>query len=287
MNTQALIEEIKNDFRKYSDSGLIDEDSLYRDIVLGLRRFGNDIMVLQEKVVTVKNGLAKLPDNFFYLYIAALCEPLGYKVNNAESHHLQASYYYTEKVIKSNRWDECDPCCDSMEENVIRENLYFKDSSVEFYYKNPKLLKLGKTFVKDGIHNSCRNKLVRENPNEITINNFTLSANFSEGDIYLQFYGLPVDEEGYMEIPDTGNGHLETYLEYYLKRRLTERLMGNNDAQGLSNLYSVYKQEEQVALRNASNEVKMRKLTPQTLNRMINLNKVETLKYEIGRTTWI
>lgn len=287
MNTQALIEEIKNDFRKYSDSGLIDENSLYRDIVLGLKRFGNDIMVLQEKVVEVKNGTSTLPNNFFSLYLAALCEPLGYKVNNAQADHLQSSHYYTEKVVKSNRWSECDACCDTVEENVIRENLYFKDSSVEFYYKNPKLLRLGKAFIKDGIHNSCRNKLVRESVNEITINNFTLNANFSEGDIYLQYYGLPIDEDGFMEIPETPNGHLETYLEYYLKRRLAERLMGNNDAQGLSNLYSVYKQEEQIALRNASNEVKMRKITPQSLKRMTRLNKIESLKYEIGRTTWI
>lgn len=287
MNTQGLIEEIKNDFRKYADAGLIDENSLYRDIVLGLKRFGNDLMVLQEKVLEVKGGTAKLPDNFFSLYIAALCEPLGYKVNNAQADNLQASYYYVEKVVKSNRWSECDPCCDTTDENVIRENLYFKDNSVEFYYKNPTLLRLGKSFIKDGIHNSCRNKLVRESLNEITINNFTLNANFSEGDIYIQYYGIPYDEDGFMEIPDTPNGHLESYLEYYLKRRLAERLMANNDAQGLSNLYSVFKQEEQIALRNASNELKMRKITPQTLKRMTRLNKLESLKYEIGRQTWI
>lgn len=286
MNTEALIEEIKNDFNKYSDSGLIDENSLYRDIVLGLRRFGNDVCGIHEKVLTVKNGMVRLPDNFFSLYLAALCEPLGYRINkgpDVETHDLQSSHYYREKVVTNEKWNECDPCCNEVEENVIKENLYFKRNLVEFYYQKPQLLRLGKSFTKNSCHNKCRNKLVRDNPNEININNFTLYANFNEGEVYIQYYGLPQNEDGTLELPDTSNGHLETYLEYYLKRRLTERLMGNNDAQGLSNLYNVFKQEEQVALRNASNELKMKSLTPQSMRRLSRLNKLEALQYEVGR----
>jgi hypothetical protein len=96
----------------------------------------------------------------------------------------------------------------------------------------------------------------------------------------MQYYGLPVDEDGNIEIPDTPNGHLETYLEYHLKRRLAERLMGNNDAQGLQNLYQVYTQQESVALRNASTELKMTKLKPNFFKRMKYVNKLESLQYQ-------
>lgn len=289
MNTIALIEEIKSDLSKYADAGLIDENSLYRDIVLGLRRFGNDICEIQDKVVEVKNGSAELPKNFFYLRLAALCEPLGYKTNcktDVEFHHLQSSHYYREKVIMTDKWNECDPCCNEVEENVIKENLYFKESKVDFYYHNPQLLKLGKTFKKDNCISDCRNKLVKDNPNEININNFTLYANFPEGDIYIQYYGIPTNEDGSIEIPSTPNGHLETYIEYYLKRRLVERLMGNNDAQGLANLYNVYKQEEQIALKNASAELKMKSLTPGQMKRISRLNRWESLRYEVISTRW-
>jgi len=100
--------------------------------------------------------------------------------------------------------------------------------------------------------------------------------------VYIQYYGLPEDEEGNIEIPDTPNGHLETYLEYFLKRRLTERLMGNNDTVGLQNLYQVYSQQESVSLRNASTEIKMTNLKPRTFKRMQSLNRLESLQYEIN-----
>ena len=130
-----------------------------------------------------------------------------------------------------------------------------------------------------------RNRYVKDNPNEITIAGTTLRANFNEGNIYLQYYGLPMDEEGYIDIPETDNGHLETYLEYYLKRRLSERLIMNNDAQGLQNMFSYFKGEEQVALRNASSELKMSSLTPAFAKRLKRLNRLEMLQYE-SSLTW-
>jgi hypothetical protein len=283
MNTQALIADIKADFTKYDDAGLIDENSLYKDIVKGLKRFGNDVMELHETVVQVKNGKAKLPDHFFSLYIAYLCEPLYYRVpKNVEVSNLQTSLYYKEKVILSNKWSECDGCCNEVQENIIRENLYFNGNQVEFYYHNPQLLRLGKTFNKNACHSACRNRLVRDNPNEIIINGTTLMANFEEGEIYMQYYGLPVDADGIVEIPETGTGHLETYLEYHLKRRLAERLMGNNDAQGLANLFNQYANQEQIFLRNASNELKMKSITPSLFRRIRRLNKLESISFDLG-----
>jgi hypothetical protein len=251
-NVEALIAEVRNDFKKYSDAGLIDQTSLYRDIEIGLKRFGNDIMEVHETVLEVKEGYAKLPNNFFSLYIAYECEPLGFRTNEVVIDDLQNSYIYKERVTTSNKWKECDACCQEQQENIIRENLYFRNQNVEFYYYRPKLLSLGRTFKKNACHTNCRNKYVKDNPNEIVIIGTTLQANFKEGDIYMQYYGLPVDENGNIDIPETKNGHLETYLEYYLKRRIAERLLGNNDAMGLSNMYSVYKREEQVSLRKAT-----------------------------------
>lgn len=285
-NIESLISEVKSDFSKYDDADLLDDDSMYRDIVNGLKRFGNDIMEIHETVVQVEDGYAELPETFYSLYFAYLCEPLGYSCeSDVEIHDLQSSHFYKERTSYNRKWDECDACCEDLKENVIRENLYFKRNKVaEFYYRNPQLLSLGKTFNKNNCHSNCRNKLVRDNPNEIVINRFRLQANFNEGDIYMQFYGLPVDENGDIDIPDTKNGHLETYLEYHLKRRITERLMGNSDAKSLANLYGIYSQHEQIALKNASNELKMKSITPQSLKRMKRLNRLESLQFESGLT---
>jgi hypothetical protein len=288
-NSDSLIAEVKSDLSKLADAHLLDEDSMYRDIILGLKKFGNDIMELHETVVEVKEGFADLPDNFYSLYLAALCEPLGYK-NTCESevefHDLQDSHFYKERTIYNRKWNECDSCCEVMEEKVIRENLYFKKKkAAEFYYGNPQLLSLGNTFNKNNCHSKCRNKLVVDNPNQIVIAKFRLQANFNEGDIYMQYYGLPLDEEGNIDFPESKNGHLEEYLEYRLKRKIAERAIGNKEGAGLQNLYSSYVQQERVALRNASNELKMGHLAPGQFNaRIRRLNRLESLQFESAYT---
>ena len=286
MVTDDIIAKVKRDLQKYTDAGLVDEDELYRDLVFALKKFGNDVTYLQETVVEVKDGYAELPRNFFSLYLAYLCEPFAYTVKDVEFHDLQSSHYYVERTKQTSKWSECEACCDTKEETYVRENLYFNSGRVEFFYKNPTLLKLGKAFVKDSCHADCRNKIVRDNPNEIVINNYRLQANFNEGSIYLQYYGLPKDEDGNIEVPESANGHLELYIEYYLKRRLAEVLMANNDAQGLSNLYSVYVQQEGVNLRKASNELKMKNINPKRLSKRIQrLNRLESLQYE-SKLAW-
>lgn len=287
-NIESLIAEVKSDLSKYDDANLLDEDSMYRDIVKGLKRFGNDIMEIHETVVEVVDGYAQLPDTFYSLYFAYLCEPLGFKHSDdpeVEFHELQNSHFYKERTSYNRKWSECDACCENLEENVVRENLYFKTKKVaEFYYGNPQLLSLGKTFNRNNCHAKCRNKFVVDNPNQIVINRFRLQANFDKGDVYMQFYGLPVDANGDIDIPETSLGHLETYLEYSVKRRAAERLMGNSEAKGLSNLYGIYAQNEQVALKNASNELKMKSITPASMQRLKRLNRLESLQFESGLT---
>jgi hypothetical protein len=288
-NVDALIAEIRSDFSKYADANLIDEDSIYRDIVLGLKKFGNDVMELHETVVQVEDGYADLPKSFYELYLAALCEPAGYSSDcetDDEFHHLQSSHFYKERTTYSRKWSECDNCCDTLEENTVRENLYFKKKRVaQFNYNNPRLLSLGKTFNRNNCHSKCRNKLVMDNPNQIVIVRYRLQANFNEGSIYLQYYGLPIDEDGNIDIPESKNGHLEEYLEYRVKRKVAERLLGNNDAAGLANLYKVFAQQEQVALKNASNELKMTRIQPkETMRRWKRLNRLESLQFESAFT---
>lgn len=280
-NVNALIAEVRSDLSKYSDAGLIDDNSIYRDIVKGLKKFGNDISELQEVVVEVKNYKAQLPEGYFSLYLAYLCKPLHYKTND-EFHDLQESLFYVERTESTNKWNECDASCVTQEEKIIKENLYFKRARVEYTYHEPQLLSLGKSFKKSECHRECRNKLVKDNPNEIVIMNNQLSANFKEGTIYLQYYGLPLDEEGQIEIPDVANGVMESYLEYRVKRRLAERLIGNGDAQGIAQLFQHYAQQEQVELKNASGILKMSKIKPKSISRRITrLNRMENLTFEV------
>lgn len=284
-NTEALIEEVKSDLSKYADAHLLDEDSMYRDIVLGLKRFGNDLLEIHETVVEVIEGEAELPINFKTMYFAYECEPAGYTKVDTEVHSLQDSIFYTERTIRTREWNECDASCDTITDSVIKENLYFREKKIaEYHYRNPQLLSLGKTIHRSACHKFCRNKMIKDNPNEIIIIGTTLQANYSKGHIYMQYYGLPIGENGMIEIPDTFNGHLEEYLEYRLKRKIAERLVANNDAVALSTMIPYYASQERVALRNTSNSLKMGKIGSKGMERISRLNRLETLKYESAIT---
>jgi hypothetical protein len=211
-----------------------------------------------------------------------LCEPVAYKYDGSLD-ALQTSYFYKERVVESNTWNECESCCSTKTEHVIRENLYFNGGSAQFVYKNPTLLKLGRSFDKAKCHNRCRNLVVKDSIEEISIVSNKIQANFPSGHIYMQYYGLPLDDEGQVDIPDTFNGELETYLEYYLLSRATEDLIANNDAlPGLAQLYQVYEQKAIMHRGNASKELKMQGLTPRALKKSMIVNRLESLQYQIN-----
>lgn len=282
-NIDSLISKVKLSLSKYADAGLLDDNVMYSDAVQGLKRFGNDICVPQEAFVEVSNGKGKLPDQFFSISLALECEPDYCKTENVSLHALQNSVFYRERVTMSDSWNECDTCCETKTESIIKENVYFDGGGMTtFVYKQPRLLTLAKGIKKSVCSSKCINYGVIDNPHEINIFGTTLQTNFNKGTVYIRYNGLPVDEEGFVDIPDTKNGHLETYLEYYLKRRLAESLLGNNDAQGIEKLYSIYDAKESVALRNASNEIKMTNLRPKALRRQWQMkNRLELLTFEI------
>jgi len=284
-NIDTVISKVRRDLNKYDDAGLIDENELYSDAITCLKRFGNDIGLKKETFIQVTDGFATLPEDFMMLHLALLCEPDYYQTSGIEFHTLQSSLFYKERVEIGGQWGECDTCPKPTEDKVIRENIYFNPGGLmTFYYKKPILLNLVKGFAKEACAPSCFNRMRSDNPYEINIvSRRTLHANFRNGTIMLRYIGMPTDEDGNIDIPDTFNGHMYTYMEYYLKRRLAEQLIANGDAQGIQNLYQAYKAEETVALRNTVNDLKMGRLNYKDFRkRMMKLNRLETLQYEIS-----
>lgn len=283
-----IIAKVLKDLHKYDDAGLLDEHSMYSEIISEMRRFGNDVSERHDYFLEVKNGKAKLPDNFFSLQLAAECSPKGYSVKNCTSEAILSTAVYRERIERSSEWNECDSCCEDKKETVIKETVYLDMGAIEFYYQTPKLLTLSKNTVKALCHSGCKNLGFRGNPNEISLRDKTAFFNFEEGTVYIKYMGFPLDDDGNIDIPYSKNGHVDTYFEYYLKRTTAETLIANGDAQpGLSNLYQVYAQKESVALRNASNELKMSAISPKGLRRLAVRNRKEILQYEVTIPTWL
>lgn len=283
-NLDQLILEIKSRLKKYDEAGLLDEIAMRRDATLALRGFGQTLTFQTDAVLELEDGIAYLPEAFFSLQSAELCTPKGYAYTGSQD-SLQSSYMYRERVERSREWTECNSCCENKTEKVIRENIYFDGGSIEFYYKTPILLSLGRSFDKSKCSPTCSNLRVND-PREISIIGNKIQANFKEGYIYIRYHSLPVDQDGEVDIPEITDGKFHQYMEYFLLRRSAERLIEDGNAlPGLSNLYSGYLTLERQHKATALTAAKMKSLTPQVMKKMKAKNRIETLKYEI-KTTW-
>jgi len=284
-NFKSIFANIATDFEKYDSAGLINEEKAYQDAIRALKRFGNDMAIIFDEVVDIKAGRGALPENFHSLLLAYKCEADSYTVtgNREELIH---SIIFTERVANTSTWSECNSCCDESTESIIRENVYLNlDNKVTFSYKNPQLLRLTRNTVsKNKCQSNCQNLFVsaKSMPHEMRIEGNEIHTNFETGHIFLKFYGLPMNEDGEVDIPITANERLEEYIELHLQRKVIERLLINNDAQaGLANLYQVIVQQERIALRNASNNLKMSILTPHALKGLRTRGRLETRQYEV------
>jgi len=280
MNIDEFIAEFKAENSMYDSTGLIDEASLVKWFIDALEPFGMNIMQLSETVISIDNSTGELPDNFYSLYIAYKCDKKGYFTKAKDKSEIQNSYMWTERIERSHKWQTCEPCCSTDEEKIIVEKFYINDIETQFYYHKPVLLRLGKSMIKSKCYDKCRNLYVKDCLYEIVINNKTIYTNFDEGDIYMQYYGTPVDSEGKFLIPDVGKGELKRYVEYYVHLKFFEKLLKNSDDTNIATLFQYYVQKENSQKGLALTDTKFARLTPNSFKKLKNANRKEMLQYE-------
>lgn len=287
-NIDAIIAQVLSQFKRYNVSDVIDENSMYRDVILAIRGFGNDITTLQEDIVEIRGAEGKLPDNFYRLKGAILCQAQNYTCKNVELRHLVDVGYVSNIHEITSRWNSCDngDCCDDIEDKIYTKHVYFSENaSIDFNYKKIKYLRLGRAVDKKSCTSDCDNFGISNEPDEITIQGDKMRANFNEGSIHILYRGFPTNEKGKMELPETPNGYLEKYIEGLLKVNTAERIITNGDnVEGLMKLYPMWKQDLPVLQRKASNELKTSEFNMSKITKQIVLaNRKEADRLSVRR----
>ena len=109
----------------------------------------------------------------------------------------------------------------------------------------------------------------------IYINGKTLNTNFSEGDVYLQYYGLDKDDDGKIIIPDTPKGELQKFLEFHAKSLTLLNIVANKDDANAIRLQQLFDQKAMLQLNLALTETKAMTLTPDSFKKL----EAENRKY--------
>ena len=222
---------------------LVDEASIARWVYMKLKNFGRNIMDKYERTIHISDYRGEVPENFSSLVLAVFCEPdFASFPKGSDLTRVQSRIYGEQlKCFEDKLCEECTPQCKEGDcvERIV-ENLYLENTKMSFYYKNPVYVRLGKDLIRSQCDTNCINRSVKDSPYSINIKGKTVYANFKKGTIYLQYYGIPMDDDCLPVIPVTKNGYLEEYLEYHVKRKILEDAMLSDDSPNKQGIYKAF-----------------------------------------------
>lgn len=266
----------------YYNQGLFDELMLYKWVRDALKTFGNNVTEVDTAVVEIRNKTGTLPENFHALRMGYWCEPMGYHTK-ANDIVLQSSRVWTQRVEYSTEWNACEPCCQNLSEKVITEKVYLEDGqSINFYFKKPVPVKLGKVLDQSCVSGDCPNIRIQKSPYEIVIRNNTVYTNFNKGYLFVQYYGHLTDEKGLPIIPEGSTGAIEKYVEAYVYVKLFSKIMRNSEAENVAELFKFYVAQERDYRFSAMTDAKATKLSPQSFDKIRIQNRMDMVKHEIN-----
>ena len=270
MTFNEFLADLKIEFRQYYDANLIDDILVYKWVNQALKKFGATIMSYQDGMVSVQNNKGKLPENFFQLKAAILCEPDYIECDEQDERVLMDSHYWHDIRLKQTEWEICSGDCKrtTIEETLITDKFYINTRPFTRHYKRPRELRLGKSFNKSLCASDCANKYNSQAKEEINIVGTTLNTNFPSGEVYLKYKGLELDEEGLVIIPDTPKGEVQSYVMYFVKRNILEFVLANGEDINISTIFQYYTQQERMQFALAMTEAKFSNLTPKSFYKL-------------------
>lgn len=285
-NISAIIAELKEEYEKQDSANLINEAFLYNHCVTALRRFGNSITQEMTCLVDIKKGHGEFPDNYVQLNYLELYEPHSYEISNVNDEALLNNKFYVERVERNSSWSECDPSIKTVTENTITETVHVGMGYIKMRYHNKRHIFLRRKIgQRDGVALHCPNNKIIEGCEEAEINGRHIMTSFDEGTLYVNYLGLPMDENGDIDIPESSGDCLNIYVKLYAEAKLLKKLIAQEDAgQGIMQIYPEVLRKEEIALKNAAGKVKFSQLRPKKiLRRFRKLNRLESITYEVSR----
>lgn len=240
-NIDAIIAQVVTEYSDFRSK--IDEDILYREAVLATKELGNLSTDFYEDVIHIEKGKGILPSNFYRMDLALLCDYHDVcETTPLEVRRLIQTDYVVELDFFKTKWVDCNTCCKESSYSSLDRHIFLKRTigGVKYYDKfNP--VTIAKHSIKSSCTPNCENKYFNCKK-ELTINyrQGTIHTNFNEGSLYVKYKGFPQDDDGNIDFNDTHNGNFERYVEYVLKVKVAEMLMGVAGASHIANLFQYF-----------------------------------------------
>lgn len=253
VSIKEVLADIRSKFPVLADSGDIDNTSIYTTILRELRKFGVDVLQKRKGFVFIENGRGMLPDNFRKLRQARL---IDYKEHNSETYIGHTDNYITRQTIENPAFydkisGEYIISCDS---KIVTETITLDNRKTNVKY-NSKFVEVVNGGKVDSLSADCINKRVKSNF-KVSVTDLTLNTNFEKGKLFIEYYGLPTNEDEEISIPILSTGALYDYIENQIKIELATFLIQNNLAsQGIQTILEIELPKSRILKSEAYSEV--------------------------------
>lgn len=239
-SSDQLYSRIKERLSSFDAMGLIDDSKFHKLTKYVIERLGAGVYKECEAVIDIVDHKGKLPDNFKTWFAGFKCNP---NYDNVKSVNEQIPYiYYTQSEVSYECANNCCIECvgdDQGKTKIVVRTFVNGDPTIRTY-GNPIPLILSPS-VKHLCAENCQNPF-SAHLNEITIDdNRTIHAQFSCDSIYLQYYGLAIDQYGLPMIPDVEV--IEKAIEYYIYKDLFEELYWNSSVANIAQMLGDARQQ--------------------------------------------
>lgn len=239
-SSDSLFAEVQEKLVSFDENGLIDPGKFHKYVKYIYTLLGQAVYRECEAVIQVKNFKVKLPDNFVNFHAAFRCT---YEWRQTTSINEQRPWiFYTDTEYTKECPGKCElSCCDDNQgrTKVVIRTYVNGDSPAEYNFNNLSELILSSNVR--GICEDTKSKVFSSRSNEITLDNGYGNVNFDEDFIYIQYFGLPVDDYGLPLIPD--NEHVEKAIFYYIVVQELESLYLNSSVPNIATILQYFKNE--------------------------------------------
>ena len=241
VSLEQFTAEIETSLSNYAESNDIDRQSIKTWVIQALRKFGKNICEKNETVVEVKNSRALLPETFKSLTFAVKVKTKPFTEEETKQLVLERKYIENEAQFDPLTQEYVVNYCST---KIVTEKVYSNVEPAKFY--GYELLALSPNINKNTLDTNCFNlhPAISQKPNEISLNNRSLSANFKEGFIFLRYNSLPMDENEEPAIPILTTGDIYNFIFQMVRVNIIENIILNNkNAAAAGQLYPSLKAE--------------------------------------------
>lgn len=256
---------VQEEFKSFFDTGSVDSLLFPTYLDKCLKKLGKATYTIVPVILDVVNFEARLPDNFYAIREAWLCdeipvkqfqEPASFYSQTGTATSIQIGPTITDQTNGCNNSDCSNVDCNGECLPTLIQVVYKHNKEVARSFSRKHLLKPGNIAVREHCDLYCAN-FASSSFDSFDIRDNKFVTNFRNGTVYILMYAIDYDDTGNQLIPD--NYRIKEYLEAFLKFKVVEMMTNQTNDETFNQLQqklAYYKQLADEAYIMADIEIK-------------------------------